>query len=390
MYITLIKYIKIYLSVNLHNTLRNIKVTKKEIVKQLDNSGIGQLLNLIKEIPGANICYKNTEGTILWHNTAMVKNLKVPKKDIQGKLVSDLISAESAELCLQYDLQVINSKKTTFTNINIQLINGDHQEYFATTTPVIVSSGNVEGIIVNAVNTKQNICQEFIIYRNSDQPNYLLNNKLQELYFNLKHPLEEILFLANIMTSGKVNQHVNSLCSELKNFAKKLLHQCNNILRDEKISNSQQVPVVLKKINLRELIPSIFNKLSNQFISNNTKLFLIVSNKIPEIIVSDLFRVNTILTFVGKILLNSSINWIKINPKILCTVRLLKKFNDRNIFISLFFEIKDCLAKEFVFNQEQIQLANSLAKELNGNIYCINDGSNLQIIFNFSAGVCST
>lgn len=205
-----------------------------------ENSDIYQLINLTKEIPGSNICYQNTEGIILWNNNHLIHDLKRKTDNIIGKKVFDLFSSESAKLCWEEDLAVVNSRNMICKQQNLQLINGEMQEYFITRRPWMIAPDQVGGVIINAINIKQTLCKQFNTCYANNQLERILEVKLQKLYFNFKQPLKEIFLLTNLIMSGNINKDVKSLCVELKNFAKRLISYCNDILDSKKIVNTEQ------------------------------------------------------------------------------------------------------------------------------------------------------
>ena len=371
------------------------------------NGDIYKLVNLMKEIPGSNINYKNTEGVILWHNNYAVQDLKVNQDNIIGKTASHIFSAESAKFCLEDDLEVINAGNIVCKQRSLQLITGEIQEYFITKTPWKVKSGQVGGIIVNAVNMRQTLCKQFETCYINNQQNKVLATQLQNLYFNFRQPLKEILLLSNIIMSQEVNDDSNSLCLELRNFAKTLLSDCDHVLMSNGNGNGngngnvEQAPLMFHKINLRTLVQEGFNKQIKIVKSKNTKLFLTVSNQVPEIIIGDLLCINKILQLIVNNLLQSALDFNNVDVKIYCKIELLRKINNKSIIVSLIFEMEGYLLEKFISNEQRLQdsikliptwhndsifglqLANKLVKELKGDIELINNKTSSQIVIHF-------
>lgn len=194
-----------------------------------DNDNIYQLMNSMKEMSGSNIYYKNNEGIILWHNNNVIHDLKLNQGNIIGKTDFDLFSPESAKLCLEDDLEVINTGNSVSKQCSLQLITGEIQEYFITKTLWKVKSGQVGGIIVNAINMRHTICKQLATCYINNQKNQYLDTQLQNLYFKFKQPLKEILLLANIIMSREINDDYISLCLELRDFVKRLLSDCDYV-----------------------------------------------------------------------------------------------------------------------------------------------------------------
>ena len=367
------------------------------------NSNFGdicQLLNLIKEVPGSNICYKNTEGIILWHNNYSVQDLK-QNTNINGKTAFNLFSPTAAQQCMEHDIEVIDTRSTVCKHQTLELITGDIQEYFIIKTPWLdASSGAVGGIILSATNISKPVCQQF-------KTCYASNNQiaqLQNLYFNFKQPLKEILLLVNLIMSRKLDNNVKHLCLEIKNFATKLLSYCNQVFTPNE--NVEQIPLTLNKINLRKLVKEIFNKQIKSMQLRNTKLFLTVSNRIPEIIISDLLCVNKVLQLIMEDLLKSALNFNNMDIiKIYCKIELFHKINNRNVIVSLIFEVENYLFNNFLNdnnstyeeikqkynfldsndNKFRLCLVNALVKEVNGDIELINNKANTKIAIHYCA-----
>lgn len=364
-----------------------------------DNVDVYQLVNLIKEIPGSNINCKNTEGIVLWHNNNVIKDLKLNRSSMIGTTVFDIFSAESAELCVKDDFEVVNSRNIVCKQRSLQLITGEFQEYFITKTPWMDKSGQVGGIILHAVNMRKTLCEQLESCYINNQENKFLAAQLQKLYFNFKQPLKEILLLANLVMSGEINNDSKSLCLELRNFAKTLLSDCDRILISN--GNVQQVPLMFHKINLRTLVQEIFNKQIKIIKAQNTKLFLTVSNQIPEIIVGDLLRINKILQLIVNNLLKSALDFNNVDVKICCKIELFRKIHNESIIVSLIFEMEGYLLEKFINNELRfqnnikliptlhddsnfgLQLANKLVKELEGDIELITNNATPKIVIHF-------
>lgn len=379
-----------------------------QVDKNIDknNVDVSQLINLIKEIPGSNINCKNTEGIIFWHNNNVIKDLKLTRSSIIGKTAFDLFATESAELCLEDDLEVINSGNIVCKQRGLRLINGDHQEYFITKTPWrVANSGQVGGVILHAVNMRKTLCEQFDSCYINNQENKALDAKLQKLYFNFKQPLKEILLLANLMMSGEISNDYKSLLLELRNFAKILLSDCDRIFISNRNVKQSLSSVVLHKINLRTLVQEIFNKQIKIIRSQNTKLFLTVSNQIPEIIVGDLLRINKILKLIVSNLLQSALDFNNVDVKIYCKIESFRKISNKSIIVSLIFEMEGYLLEKFI-NKELLlqnniklipaldndsnfglQLANKLVKELEGDIELITNKATPKIAILFPVGI---
>ncbi len=364
-----------------------------------DNVDVYQLVNLIKEIPGSNINCKNTEGIVLWHNNNVIKDLKLNRSSMIGTTVFDIFSAESAELCVKDDFEVVNSRNIVCKQRSLQLITGEFQEYFITKTPWMDKSGQVGGIILHAVNMRKTLGEQLKSCYINNQENKFLAAQLQKLYFNFKQPLKEILLLANLVMSGEINNDSKSLCLELRNFAKTLLSDCDRILISN--GNVQQVPLMFHKINLRTLVQEIFNKQIKIIKAQNTKLFLTVSNQIPEIIVGDLLRINKILQLIVNNLLKSALDFNNVDVKICCKIELFRKIHNESIIVSLIFEMEGYLLEKFINNELRfqnnikliptlyddsnfgLQLANKLVKELEGDIELITNNASPKIVIHF-------
>ena len=362
-----------------------------------------QLVNLIKEIPDSNVNCKNTEGIVLWHNNNVIKDLKLNRSSVIGKTVFDIFAAESAELCVEDDLEVISSGNIVCKQRSLQLINGEFQEYFITRTPWRDKSGQISGTILHAVNMRKTLCEQLESCYINNQENKFLAAQLQKLYFNFKQPLKEILLLANLVMSGEINNDSKSLCLELRNFAKTLLSDCDRILMSN--GNFNQAPLTLHKINLRTLVQEIFNKKIKIFKSQNAKLFLTVSNQIPEIIVCDLLRVDKILQLIVNNLLQSALDFNNVDVKFYCKIELFRKVSNKSIILSLIFEMEGYLLEKFINNELRLQnnvkltptlnndsnfglqLANKLAKELEGDIELITNKANPQIVIHFPVDI---
>lgn len=235
-----------------------IKSTKKIMERVgMVNDNLGSvygLLHFIRKIPGSNICYKDTNGTILWSNEYFNKDLN---QNVLKKTSFDLFYPETAKECIEYDQEVIGLNNTICKQQSIRLVTGEHREYFVTKTPWMpTKSGPIKGVIVNAINMRQTVCKQL---KNCYSINYS-PSQLRNLYFYLKQPLQEVLLLVNLMLSEKRNNdNPVSLCSEVKKIIMNLLSYCNFHLGN-KSNNSAQIPLLFSGINLVFLVKEIFNK----------------------------------------------------------------------------------------------------------------------------------
>lgn len=365
-----------------------------------DNGAVYHLLDVMKEIPGSNIYYKDTSGVILWHNDHSVKDLMREKDDINGKTIFDLFCPETAKLDLEHDLDVISSGNMICKQVNAQLFNGTPRQYFVTKAPWRNSSGQIGGIIVNATNLKETVCQQFKTCHANNTLNSVLDVNLKDLHFNFKQSLKEMLLLANLIILGKTNKDTKSLCLELGNFAKRLLSDCDSILAAKNIFNTEQLPIILNKINLRKLIDNIFIRQMKSINLKNTKIFFTVSDQIPETIIGDQSRINKLLQLVAEALLKSALDFNSIDIKILCKIALFRKINSKNIIVSVIFTIENYLLENFLNDKQSsytnlkkindfsnsndvnfvLNLVKTLIKELGGKLELVNNKSDSKIV----------
>ena len=366
------------------------------------NSDIYQLLNLMKEIPGSSICYQNPEGIILWHNNYSVHDLKLTQNNIIGKTVFEIFSAETAKFCLEYNLDVINSGNVICEQHQLQLITGEIQKHFVTVTPWMIMPEQAGGVIVNSINM-ETICKQFKICYANNQQSEELASQLQNLYFNFKPMLKEILLLANLIMSWEIDSSIKDLCLQLRNFAKILLSDCDHILESKGIINAKHIPLIFQKIDLRKLVQEIFNKQIKIIKGKNARLFLTVSSQVPEIVISDVLYIKTVLQLIIENLLKSALGFNDVDTKIYCKIELIRKINNKKIIVSLVFEGGSHLFKNF-FTQDQyvqrhpsllihefsnnnddnigLSLVHDLVKELEGNVELIDNKTTSKIIIN--------
>jgi hypothetical protein len=87
---------------------------------------------------------------------------------------------------------------------------------------------------------RHTICKQLANCYINNQKNQYLDTQLQNLYFKFKKPLKEILLLANIIMSREINDDSISLCLELRNFAKRMLSDCEHVLMSNRNVNVEQ------------------------------------------------------------------------------------------------------------------------------------------------------
>lgn len=347
------------------------------------------MLNLMKEISGSSIFYKNTEGIILWHNNYATYDLMLNTDELIGKTFADIFFVESVKQFHEDDLEVMAAAKVVCKQRRVHLLNGEIREYFITKTPLMIEPGKVSGIIDNAINMKSTLCRHFkSCYDNNRSYDKALDVQLKSIYFNIKQPLKEILLLANLIMCGKINDDVKSLCLELGCIAKTLLSDCDNILAPKKVFIDRQKLITLHKINLKKLISVILKKQIQNVKFSNVKLFLTADDEIPEFVGGDLLRIKKILQSIIRWLLEITLECRNIKIKIHCNIGLLQKIDNQNMIISLIFRIENLLLQKSINDRQylrkifQLMSIFNMIKELEGRMELINNYASSKIIIN--------
>ena len=245
-----------------------------------------------------------------------------------GKTDFDLFSKEQANALRKNDKQVLSEGKTLVTEEEITLPNGDTQYFEVIKTPLRDVNGHIVGLIGNSVEITNRV-KALIAKEEAELANESKNQFIANMEHDLRTPCAGIAQMVKALVQKKEDGDEKESLEYVLKAANRLLEILNGILEFDRIE-SGRLPVLYKKLNLKELvdeivaieIPSVKNK--------HLDLSVKYATDLPEVFISDAFRVS-------RILLNLVSNAIKFtdNGYIKIFVEKARKLNKKHMIIRI-------------------------------------------------------
>jgi len=313
--------------------ITDIKQKEAQLLKEKKQTEI-TLQSFISSLPGY-VYWKDLEGVYLGCNErhARALGLKSPK-EIIGRKDADLFSETQAQVFRQNDTMIMSSGKAIEIDEE-----GSEQDriYLSQKAPLIDEDSNIVGVLGISFDITERKRAEETLKKAKEQAelaNNLKTNFIQDMEHDIRTPFTGILGLTNILLETENNDDRKKFLKDIASCTTELMCYCNNILDFSKIK-SGVLPVVTKSFNLCELLDSIITMENPAAKIKNIRLSLDYDNNIPEVLMSDPFRVK-------RLLLNLVSNAIKFTPNgyVKLSVKL-SEIEDTKRNLVLKFTVKD-------------------------------------------------
>lgn len=271
-----------------------------------------------------NLYWKDRNGRYLGCNLTFSKLAGLDNPDdIIGKsdqdLFSDYLSHEEIQKLVDVDRYVVNNnqeKTLEETGIDAQ---GNEAIFLTKKIPLKNDKGETIGLIGNSINISKQKEAEYQLLKEKkkvEQSDQLKTAFIQNMEHDIRTPISGVFGLIDILSkddSGSCNKEILSMLSDA---SKELLEYCNGLLDFTKLEAGPQ-PVTEKPINIHQLMKSIFALEMPAAKQKNIELNYFISNELPEVILSDEFRIKRILlNLIGNALKFTQVGTIEItiNP----------------------------------------------------------------------------
>lgn len=304
-------------------------------------SEIFKLKGIINSIPGS-IYWKDRNGKYLGRNLyaaekmCNVRDQNNPNIDeIIGKTDYDLFDQDIADQYKKHDLSVLESGKELVTEEIVTTTNNDVITQLSVKRPLRDEYGNIIGIIGNTVDIShlkkiENDLQA--TKKKLEAANKIKDDFIHNMEHDIRTPFSGILGLAKLLAEQEQDHTKQGFLNDIALSAKHLLNYCNTILDYTKIE-MEAIPVIEKKLNLKEIIENLTQVERPAAINKKLSLIYQHDEQIPNIVIGDQYRLQRI--FIN--LLSNSIKFTH-KGKILIKTSLVKT-KEKEIIVSII--IKD-------------------------------------------------
>lgn len=300
-------------------------INKLQNLIDQQKSEIFKLKAIINSIPGS-IYWKDCNGKYLGRNLyAAQKMCEVNNNDdsridiIIGKTDYELFEPVIAEQYRKHDLSVINSGKELTIEEVVTTTNNDLITQLSIKRPLHDEYGNIIGVIGNTIDISylkkiENDLQE--AKKKLEVANKIKDDFIRNMEHDIRTPFSGILGLANFLAEQEQDPTKQEFLKDIARSAKQLLNYCNTILDYTRIE-METIPIMEKKLNLRELIENLIQIENPAVINKKLSLIYQHDEQIPKIVLGDQYRLQRILinllsnaikfTAKGKILIKTSV-----------------------------------------------------------------------------------
>jgi PAS domain S-box-containing protein len=213
----------------------------------------------------------------------------INNQSVVNKLIFHIQNAVKHKKAIKYEEMIIKSdKEIELLNTVLPFFNNDSLEY------IILS-----GVDISELNK----IQKDLIKNNVElqKVNSELDNFVYRVSHDLRSPLLSIKGLISLIDYEEVNEHIAEYISLIDNSASRMDSSIQDILE---YSRNSRLEVALEEVNIKEMVFEIFNDIKY---SGDSGIDLIYESNIPDILVTDKFRISILL----KNLLGNSVKYKK-------------------------------------------------------------------------------
>lgn len=251
------------------------------------------LQDIISTIPGG-IYWKNKEGVYLGCNEYVVRVAGFQSvQDIVGKTDHELWPDQS-EALRKNDYEVMDFAKTITIEEKV-LLKGKEHFFTVIKMPLRDPNGNIVGVIGNSLEItalKQTQHNLEIAKADAESANILKTNFIQNMQHDIRAPASIVWKILEMLVE-KRQTPTEEILVVLRDSAKQLWGICNDVIDFDKIENGE-VPVLSKKLDIREVVSNVIDL--NQAIAFNKglKLTFSVDDNVPHILKGDEHRLSRV------------------------------------------------------------------------------------------------
>lgn len=252
--------------------------------------------NLIAVMPG-NVYWMNKDNVFLGcnNNQAANANLK-SRQDIIGKTNYDMPWKEQADALNVLNNKVMRENKAYVAEEFATMIN-DSGVFLSHKVPLHDRTGEVIGLLGISFNISERKKLEEDLKKakeNAEQLDMLKSNFIQNMEHDIRTPFSGIYGLTSLLVEQETDKTKKSLLTDVHNSAKELLDYCNTILDFANIE-SETIPIISKRFNLKNLISKVIIMELPAAKTKNLSLKMQYQDDIPSIFFGDSFRIKRML-----------------------------------------------------------------------------------------------
>ncbi|MGD0465801.1 MAG: hypothetical protein ABSA84_03830 [Gammaproteobacteria bacterium] len=194
-----------------------------------------QILDIINGFPGITY-WVNKEGIYIGHNVFSNKDLqeyKIPP-NLAGKSVGDIFPSEVTKYymdciieSIDSDVEVIKNKTYSTTGEKLQAVLYYNRPLKDENTKTIGAIGN----IIDVDYFKKTSIRLLSTNNSLDKQTKAMLEICYGFSNSFKESFEEVLLLIKHIETNTTNNHNKELITEMKNYLKILLNNCNDVLK---------------------------------------------------------------------------------------------------------------------------------------------------------------
>lgn len=261
------------------------------------NTSVIALGNIVKNMPG-HLYWKDKNGIYKGCNDRQAKSLGMKSpSEVIGKTDFELPwPKNSAEQFWENDQKIMRNRNSVVLE-EFSILDGKETTVLSQKTPLINENGEVEGILGISIDiSKQKEAERQLMKEKKkvEQSDQLKTAFIQNMEHDIRTPISGVFGLLDVLSKEENNPKNKEIISMLINASKELLDYCNGLLDFTKLEAGPQ-PVTEKPIDLQNFLESIFSLERPTAKQKNIELSYSISSDLPQVILSDEFRLKRIL-----------------------------------------------------------------------------------------------
>lgn len=257
-----------------------------------------QVLNTVISLMPGNVYWMDRGGRYLGCNDNEIHFLGLSsKKDLIGKRNIDFQGFFIAEI-----LDLVNKKvMETGRNISIEepalLKGGSMATYLSNKGPIKNESGDIVGMVgisFDITERKQHEAELKILKEEADRASKIKTEFIKSMQHDIQTPAAGLYQALSIMKERENNPQNKSYLDMLSRMSLQLVNLCRTFM-DTTDAELGEHPLRLKEINIRQMASDVLDLHKYAAFNKNLTLYLTISEKVPQCIISDEIRLQRIL-----------------------------------------------------------------------------------------------
>lgn len=293
---------------------------------------IAHLENILFLMPG-HVYWIDKHNIYLGCNELQAKSFGLSShKEVVGKTNYDLLpNKEEAEEVNASNLQIMQSGIARTIEEKVVLA-GKERVYLSEKVPLRNQDGAVVGLLGVSFDITHRKQTELAL-KEAKNKSEIANQIKDEFIANMEHdirtPVSGIIGINNHLKSLEAEPRKKRMLEDVEASALELMKYFTEVLEFTHIE-SGEIPVLFKKIDLKELIDSIWNMELPAAKNKGLELIIDFSEDMPLMLIGDKFRIQRILiNLISNAIKFTEIGYVKV------TVQLAKKITKKNVIVAI-------------------------------------------------------